>query len=78
MPRKAASKPQATELDRIVDIFAIDEVASAPQRAATSAPVSPVKALADGARGLQDKLRTAAKAYLSHGNAAVDQEWNEF
>ncbi len=30
------------------------------------------------ARGLQDKLKTATRSYLSHGNAAVDKDWSEF
>ncbi|MGB3338008.1 MAG: methyl-accepting chemotaxis protein [Devosia sp.] len=72
------TEAQATELDRIVDIFATNETAPSPQRRAEPIQVSPVKALAQGARGLQDKLKTAAKSYLSHGNAAVDKDWSEF
>jgi methyl-accepting chemotaxis protein len=72
------TEAQATELDRIVDIFATSEGAAAPQRRPAPVQAPPVKALADGARGLQDKLKTVAKSYLSHGNAAVDQDWNEF
>ncbi|WP_459104037.1 methyl-accepting chemotaxis protein [Devosia sp. A369] len=67
------TEAQATELDRIVDIFAIDAVAPAPQRRP-----APIQAVADGARGLQDKLRSVAKSYLSHGNAAVEKDWSEF
>jgi methyl-accepting chemotaxis protein len=33
---------------------------------------------ASGARGLQEKLKSASKSYLSHGNAAVDTDWSEF
>jgi hypothetical protein len=29
-------------------------------------------------RGLQDRVRVAAKRYVSHGNAAVDKDWAEF
>ena len=71
------TEAQATELDRIVDIFATEETAPA-RRPAEPARTSPVKALAQGARGLQDKLKTAAKSYLSHGKAAVKEDWNEF
>jgi methyl-accepting chemotaxis protein len=71
------TEAQATELDRIVDIFAISETAGSVRRAAP-VQASPVKAFAEGARGLQDKLKTVAKSYLSHGNAAVDKDWNEF
>jgi methyl-accepting chemotaxis protein len=33
-----------------------------------------------GIKGLQERVRNAAKTYLSHGNAAVDKdsEWAEF
>jgi methyl-accepting chemotaxis protein len=71
------TEAQATELDRIVDIFSIDD-APAQRRAPEPVAASPVRALAQGARGLQDKLKTVAKSYLSHGNAAVDKDWNEF
>ena len=63
------TEAQATELDRIVDVFRTNEQA-APVRAAAE----PAK----GIRALQDKVRTAAKSYLSHGNAAVDKDWSEF
>ena len=59
------TEAQATELDRIVDVFTVDS------------PAAPVVAPA-AARGLQTRLRTAAKSYLSHGNAAVDRDWSEF
>ncbi|QDZ13316.1 HAMP domain-containing protein [Devosia ginsengisoli] len=68
------TEAQATELDRIVDIFAIGETAPVQRQI----PAAPARTFADGARGLQDKLKTAAKSYLSHGNAAVDKDWNEF
>ena len=75
------TEAQATELDRIVDIFAIDDVPA--QRRAVPAPEPvrappPARSFGDGARGLQNKLQTVAKSYLSHGNAAVDKDWNEF
>jgi methyl-accepting chemotaxis protein len=31
-----------------------------------------------GIRALQDKVKSAAKSYLSHGNAAIKQDWSEF
>ncbi len=31
-----------------------------------------------GIKGLQERVKTAAKSYLSHGNAAVDKDWAEF
>ena len=64
------TEAQATELDRIVDIFVIRQQDAPPRRAAP--------APATGARGLQDRLRATAKSYATHGNAAVDKDWSEF
>ncbi|MEO5805970.1 methyl-accepting chemotaxis protein [Devosia sp.] len=64
------TEAQANALDTIVDIFVIEERrATAPQRAEPAA---------SGARGLQAKLKSAAKSYLSSGNAAVSKDWSEF
>ena len=41
-------------------------------RAAQAAPAE------KGIRALQARVKTAAKSYLSRGNAAVDQDWAEF
>lgn len=62
---------QASELDRIVDIFILDDSRPASGRQAT--PAASV-----GIKGLQDRVKQAAKTYISHGNAAVAQDWNEF
>ena len=73
---------QAGELDRIVDIFVIDDnaapvrLAAAPVR--SSASPAPAPAQRTGIKGLQDKVRQAAKSYISNGNAAVSSDWNEF
>jgi len=57
---------QATELDRVVDIFTIDEPArTEPARAST-----PTR--------LPDRLRSAARSYLTQGNAALAKDWSEF
>ncbi|MFD2647617.1 methyl-accepting chemotaxis protein [Devosia albogilva] len=73
------TEAQANELDRVVDIFTTEAAAAETRRPSTEpARQTAVQSLAAGARGLQDKLRTAAKSYLSHGNAAVDKDWNEF
>ncbi|WP_375452399.1 methyl-accepting chemotaxis protein [uncultured Devosia sp.] len=72
------TEAQASELDRIVDIFALEDAQRAVAPMAEAVRLAPVKALAQGARGLQDKLKTAARSYLSHGNAAVDKDWSEF
>jgi methyl-accepting chemotaxis protein len=71
------TEAQATQLDRIVDIFALEQRAAAPARKPAAVP-GPVQAIAQGARGLQAKLGAAAKSYLSKGNAAVDTDWSEF
>ncbi len=63
------TESQAVELDRIVDIFTID---GQETKAVESAPAP------RGIKGLQQQLKSAAKSYLSHGNAAVDREWSEF
>jgi hypothetical protein len=66
------TEAQATKLDSIVDIFATDG-----RKAATTA--RPAEPQAQGARGLQQKLKSVAKTYLNHGNAAVNaDDWSEF
>jgi methyl-accepting chemotaxis protein len=59
----------ASELDRIVDIFILDDSRTVARPAARE-PRGSVK-------GLQDRITQAAKAYISHGNAAVAEDWNE-
>jgi len=65
------TEAQASELDRIVEIFAIEggdaDRASAPMaapRRGSPAPATPTQ--------------KAAKAYLSQGNAAISADWDEF
>lgn len=66
------TEAQATDLDRIVDIFRIGKTTHAA--APVSLPVKPDT----GVRGLQQKVMLATKSYLSKGNAAIDKEWSEF
>lgn len=68
------TEAQANELDRIVDIFATEP--GAPSQRAAAAPAA--SAPASGARGLQDRLKSVARSYLTQGNAAVKEDWNEF
>jgi methyl-accepting chemotaxis protein len=70
------TEAQASELDRIVDIFATGEARqeAEPQGALGAA----AQALASGARKLQEKLKPAARAYRVEGNAAIDKDWAEF
>ncbi|MFD1941166.1 methyl-accepting chemotaxis protein [Paradevosia shaoguanensis] len=74
------TEAQASELDRIVDIFTIDGEA---RREAPASKLQPGKAIparpaATGIKGLQQRVATAAKAYLTNGNAAIDKDWEEF
>ncbi|ODT82283.1 MAG: hypothetical protein ABS76_08515 [Pelagibacterium sp. SCN 64-44] len=57
------TEAQATELDRIVDIFAVD----GGERAAP-----------EGVQAQQQMLRAAAPKFKSQGNAALAQDWDEF
>jgi len=66
------TEAQANELDRIVDVFRTGQSDAAPVPAKQAPP--PAK----GIKALQEKVRTAAKSYLSHGNTALDKDWAEF
>ncbi|HTM79101.1 MAG TPA: methyl-accepting chemotaxis protein, partial [Devosia sp.] len=61
------TEAQASELDRVVDIFTLADQAPAA-RARQPAPVRPVV----------ERVKAAARSYLSQGNAAIDKDWNEF
>jgi methyl-accepting chemotaxis protein len=69
------TETQASELDRVVDIFTIDDRGAKPR--AVSAP-SRAAAKPSGIKSLQQKVKAAASSYLSHGNAAIDKDWAEF
>ncbi|MEO5804896.1 methyl-accepting chemotaxis protein [Devosia sp.] len=64
------TESQASELDRVVDIFTIDD---GGRRAQPERAPPPKRAGAPA-----DRVRSAASNYLSRGNAAVAQDWNEF
>jgi methyl-accepting chemotaxis protein len=74
------AEAQASELDRIVEVFTLaasdkpapTSSASARQPAEEAAPPRPA------VRNLQDRVRQAAKTYLGGGNAAEEIEWAEF
>ncbi len=61
---------QATELDKIVDVFSIEDGGAG--MAAQSEP------RAGSVKALQQKVKAAARNYLSNGNAAVAKDWAEF
>lgn len=60
---------EAAELDQVVDVFTVEATRDEP--AAAPAPA------ARGVRGLQERVRSAAKSYLTRGNAAVAVDWQE-
>ena len=69
------TEAQASELDRAVDIFTLADTRSAapvvrPAQAPATKPAS-VKAL-------QERVKSAAKSYLSQGNTALKDDWSEF
>ena len=67
------TEAQATELDRVVDIFTIGDSAEvAPKRAAAPTRSMPVQ------ERVVDKVRSAARSYLTQGNAAIAKDWAEF
>ncbi|MGB3025908.1 MAG: methyl-accepting chemotaxis protein, partial [Paradevosia shaoguanensis] len=77
------TEAQASELDRIVDIFTIDgearrEVPAPKLQPGKAIPARPARPAATGIKGLQQRVATAAKAYLTNGNAAIDKDWEEF
>jgi ABC-type transporter Mla subunit MlaD len=67
---------QATELDRIVDLFTVEGKAAKPAAAKPVAPEAKPAPRA-GIKGLQDRVKQAARNYLQ-GNAAIDKDWAEF
>lgn len=70
------TEAQASELDRVVDIFTLHSgKAHQPKpREPATAQRTPV----DGNRSLQQKVKAAASSYLSHGNTAIKGDWSEF
>jgi methyl-accepting chemotaxis protein len=65
------TEAQAVALDRIVEVFTTGGAVSR----AVAAPTP-----ARGIKGLQERVKSAARSYLSAGNAAVavDKDWEEF
>jgi hypothetical protein len=66
------TEAQAVQLDTIVELFrTVDAVTATPVR--SSAPTRP-----GGIRALPQRVVTAAKSYLTSGNAAIKDDWSEF
>jgi methyl-accepting chemotaxis protein len=66
------TEAQAGELDRVVDIFTLDETDAAPAASAAA----PRRAAPPPASSRS--VQKASQTYLSHGNAAVSADWDEF
>ncbi|MEQ8599096.1 MAG: methyl-accepting chemotaxis protein [Devosia sp.] len=63
------TEAQATQLDWIVDVFHVGEMAAPVPQAATARPIAP---------GATARVKTAGRAYLAQGNAALEPDWSEF
>jgi methyl-accepting chemotaxis protein len=64
---------QAADLDRIVNIFKLDETA---RTQAVEAPKPTAEAKPK--QSVLQKVANGAKALLTQGNAAIDQDWESF
>ncbi|WP_108395511.1 methyl-accepting chemotaxis protein [Devosia submarina] len=69
------TEAQAVELDKIVEIFRIDAQGERQIVASAQPKSAPGKT---GIRALQDRVASAARSYLTQGNAAIKQDWSEF
>jgi len=69
------TESQASELDAIVERFVVDQPA---ERAAAAVGAAHPKVPTSGIRALQQKVKAAASSYLSKGNTALKEDWNEF
>src|SRR5690606_29023001 len=72
------TEAQASELDRIVDIFTVSAAQAAGRPRPEPARAEPLAP--GGVRGMQDKLKAVARTYLKRGNTALkaDADWSEF
>ena len=66
------TESQATMLDGIVDVFAID--ASVQNKVVSLAPATSAAPVQQAPRS----VRAAAQSYLSQGSAAISSDWSEF
>ncbi len=66
------TEEQASELDRIVEVFTIGAAGTVQPEA------EPAAGEPRGIRGLQERVKTAARTYLARGNTAIDEDWAEF
>ena len=73
------TESQANDLDKIVDVFALEDgmQAMGEMPMAEVKPAKTGKALG-GIKAMQEKVKQAAKSYLTRGNTAVKEDWSEF
>ncbi len=76
------TESQAAELDRIVDVFVTANGGQRRMPVGANNEVPNELPPENGIKEIQKRAATAAKSYLSHGNAAVDvsadEEWQQF
>jgi methyl-accepting chemotaxis protein len=68
------TEAQASELDRIVDVFVTSDRSVSTSRQAVTQRSRPTSTIRD----LQSRVKTAASAYLGKGNVALKEDWSEF
>ncbi|SHF72981.1 methyl-accepting chemotaxis protein [Devosia limi] len=68
------TEAQAIELDRVVEVFTIDDRRMRQERRPEP---SRAEVKGEALRGLQ-KVKAAAASYLSRGNTALKDDWSEF
>ncbi|MDR3470320.1 MAG: methyl-accepting chemotaxis protein [Devosia sp.] len=69
---------QAAELDRIVEVFILDEGAPRGSVTPIASAAAKVRSAKSSVAAPTQKTRSVAKAYLTEGNAAIAENWNEF
>ena len=71
---------QANELDRIVEVFVLEDGQGKSRTAIAPVArrVAPAPASANAVKHQPARAKLAAKAYVTRGNTAVKQDWSEF
>ena len=74
------TESQASDLDRVVDIFTLTDThqAARPARAVAVPASARAPAPKGGIKVMQERVKQAAKSYLTRGSTALDPEWSEF
>src|SRR5690606_1392696 len=72
------AEAQASELDRIVEVFTLGESAGGASPAREDEGETGDGPAPPAVRDLQDRVREVARTYLGASNAATDLDWAEF